>query len=235
MQNPMSTPISPPQITLSESETAIEAIEEGTGSGDSVIRQMIQPDSGVEFRTLRLPDGGESTLVILFSKQEALESLIQFGSEKQKEGALAKLEMMEKHRVVEPIDLVKLHLKASAQKGGKGEENDGVRYRIVDPWEVQVLENREGETKSAALGRERYLSFSLGKVASSSENIFRFLGGLPALELWRQGVDQNSQRLLLHQRSHVYSFVSAAPTRHPRSSRAKEGARRHQACSAFME
>jgi hypothetical protein len=174
-----------PRITLSASETAIEAIEEEAGRGDSVIRRMIQPNSGVDFRTLRLADGGDSTVVVLFSKKEAVEWLLTFGSEKRKEGALAKLETMEKIRVIEPIDLARLQLKAySTQKGSKVEEDQGVRYRIVDPWEVEALDSREGETKSAAIGRERFLAFSLGKVATACESVFRSIGGLPALELW---------------------------------------------------
>jgi len=177
-----------PQITLAASETAIEAIED-VGRGDSVIRRMIQPNSGVDFRTLRLADGGDSTVVVLFSKKEAIEWLINHGSEKTKEAAMEKLAAMERIRVIEPIDLSKLQLKAyPTQKGSKPEEeHTGVRYRIVDPWEVEALESREGETKSASIGRERFLAFSLGLVASACETILRPMGGLSALELWTSG------------------------------------------------
>jgi hypothetical protein len=178
----VSNAIASPQITLAASETAIEAIEEDAGRGDSIIRRMIQPNSGVDFRTLRLADGGDSTVVVLFSKNEAMEWLMKFVS---KESALEKLAMMERIRVIEPIDLSRLQLKAySTQKGAKLEEDTGVRYRIVDPWEVEALDSREGETKSASIGRERFLAFSLGHVATACETLFRKIGGLPALELW---------------------------------------------------
>ena len=175
----------PPQITLSASETAIEAIEEDADRGDSIIRRMIQPNSGVNFRTLRLADGSDSTVVILFSKDEALEWLIRSGTEKREEGALGKLEEMENSRVIEPIDLSRLQLKAyAAMEKSATQEGTGVRYRIVDPWEVESLDNREGETKSAAIGRECFLAFSLEKVAEECECIVRRIGGFPALELW---------------------------------------------------
>lgn len=175
------------QITLSASETAIEAVEEEVGRGDFVIRRMIKPNSGVAFRTLRLGDGGDSTVVVLFSKREAIEWLMKFGSDKSKEAALAKLEAMEKIRVIEPIDLSRLQLKAyTAQKTHETDDGEegGVRYRIIDPWEVEALESREGETRSASIGREKFLAFSLGKVAKACEETLRRLGGFPVLELW---------------------------------------------------
>lgn len=176
--------IEAPQITLSASETAIEATD--VNCGDSLIRCMIQPNSGVEFRTLKLSDGTENTLVILFSKKEAKNWLQNWMSEKSIEGAVSKLDLMERKRVIEPIDLGKLQLKAytTATSKDASVEEMGVRYRFVDPWEVEALDSREGETKSAAIGRERFLAFSLGRVATDCENIFRSLGGQSLLELW---------------------------------------------------
>ena len=195
---------SSPRITLSASETAIEAVKE-VGRGDSLLRRMIKPDSGVDFRTLRLAEGRDSTVVVLFSKKEALDWLIEVGSEKDEGGALAKLEAMERLRVIEPFDLTQLQLKACAAEkdtsSKEGEVGGGVRYRIIDPWEVEALESKEGETKSAAIGRHKFLAFSLGKVASSCETIFREIGGLPALELWtsaKGGISLTKSLALVH-------------------------------------
>lgn len=147
--------------------------------GDAALRRMIQRGSGVEFSTLRLVDGGECTMVVLFSRNEAIQWLLSSGLEQEEEDALIQLDQMEKHRVIEPVDLSRLPLKQKSD--GK---NVGVRYRFVDPWEVEALSNRDGETKSASLGRERYVGFSFGRVALSCESTFRSLGGLPLMELW---------------------------------------------------
>ena len=185
-------------VALTASETAIEvSTTEKSNSldgGDTVIRRMIQPDSGVDFRTLRLGEGGESAMVVFFSKKEALTWFLNSGAEKSEEDALKRLQMMEESRVVEPVDLKSLipnaYKKASDTDNSKGSgsaENREIRYRFVDPWEVEPLENREGETRGAALGRHRFLAFSLGRVASSCEDVFRSIGGLHSLELWATG------------------------------------------------
>jgi len=62
--------------------------------------------------------------------------------------------------------------------------HDEVRYRIVDPWEVEAVKNREGETRNASIGRCSFVGFSLGTVALATEHIFRDMGGTPLLELW---------------------------------------------------
>jgi hypothetical protein len=147
--------------------------------GDAALRRMIQRGSGVEFSTLRLVDGGECTMVVLFSRTQAIKWLLSSGMEQEEEDARLRLEQMEKQRIIEPVDLSRLPIKQKSD--GK---NIGVRYRFVDPWEVEALSNRDGETKSASLGRERYVAFSFGRVALSCESTFRSLAGLPLLELW---------------------------------------------------
>ena len=186
-------------VALNASETAIEIstteASSGMDGGDAVIRRMIQPGSGVEFRTLRLGDGDESALVVLFSKKEAIGWFINSGVEKSEEDARERLKMMEQSRVIEPVDLKKLAPKAyrRVKLGESEDETDagdvlggckGIRYRFVDPWEVEPLDSREAETRGASLGRHRFLAFSLGRVAASSEGIFRSIGGLHLLELW---------------------------------------------------
>lgn len=182
-------------VALDASENAIEisTTEASTGvdGGDAVVRRMIQPGSGVEFRTLRLGDGGESAMVVLFSKKEAVAWFINNSVEKSEEDALKRLKMMERSRVIEPIDL-KLLARKTYKKSNQAEEDEDsdsngewrIRYRLVDPWEVEPLESREAETRSAALGRHQFLAFSLGRVASSCEGVFRSIGGLHLLELW---------------------------------------------------
>ena len=174
-------------VDVTESDDAIEvAATDERGSdkfghgGDAILRRMIQQKSGVEFTTLRLVDGGEYTMVLLFSKKDALTWLVANGFEQSEEFAEIRLQQLQKERFIEPIDLSRLPLK---QKGAAAEDK-GIRYRFVDPWEVEALSSREGETKSASLGRCSLLSFSLGKVALASESILRSMGGLTLLELW---------------------------------------------------
>ena len=191
---------SPQSISLEESETAIEiSTSEKSNTldgGDLIIRRMIQPDSGVEFRTLRLGDGGENAMVVLFSKKEAVAWFLNNGVETDEEDAVDRLNFMEKSRIIEAVDLRLLAPKAYKKKKKKSEDDEnapiegeasidsGIRYRLVDPWEVEPLENREAETKGASLGREHLLAFSLTRATSSCEDILKSLGGLHLLELW---------------------------------------------------
>ena len=160
------------ELTLSSDQTVKYE------SSDAVLRRLIQRDSGVEFSTLRLVDGGDCSMVVLFGKDEALKWLLSTGTEDTEESATDRLASMERERVIEAVDLFKLPLKRPA------DTNEGIRYRIVDPWEVEAVNDREGETRSVILGRHQYHAFSLGKIALACENDFRDLGGLPLLELW---------------------------------------------------
>lgn len=185
-------------LALNASETGIEistgVASTGEDGGDAVIRRMIKPGSGVEFRTLRLGEGGESAMVVLFSKNEAVNWFLNNGVEISEDDALRRLDAMEKNRVIEPVDLKLLTPRNHKKpKQGQAPECDssasqvygkGVRYRLVDPWEVEPLESREAETRGASLGRHRFLAFGLGRVAASCEDVFRSLGGFHLLELW---------------------------------------------------
>ena len=175
-------------VTLSASETAIELAPPSSGGlidgGDAMIRSMIQPDSGVEFKTLRVGEGGDSAMIVLFSKRDAMKWLISSGTERDMADALIRLERMEKRRVIETIALSDLSLKAFTNQSKREKEEERVCYRFVDPWEVEALESREGETMGASLGRGHYFAFSVSAVANSSEASFRKLGGLHLLGLW---------------------------------------------------
>jgi hypothetical protein len=175
-------------VELAASETAIELAPQDVGcaihGGDAVIRRMIQPDSGVEFRTLRVGEGSDSAMIVLFSKNAAMNWLISSGTEKDEDEALARLGRMERRRVIEPIAMEDLAIKAFTSNAGQKEEQDEVRYRFVDPWEVEGLESREAETRAASLGREHYYEFNIGKVADSCEDVFRKMGGVRLLGLW---------------------------------------------------
>ncbi|KAL7561202.1 hypothetical protein ACA910_004128 [Epithemia clementina (nom. ined.)] len=148
-------------------------------SGDFILRSMIQRNSGVEFSTLRLVDGGECSMVVLFSKNEAIEWLVSSGIEPSEADADHRLARMERERVIEQIDFSRLPLKQRP-----ADLHEGVRYRFVDPWEVEAVSSREGETTSALLGRQHFLGFSLGRIGLACESDFRLLGGIPLLELW---------------------------------------------------
>ncbi len=126
-----------------------------------MIRRMIQPGSGVGFRTLRLGDGGESAMVVLFSKQEAVGWFLNNSVEKSEEDALKRLKMMERSRVIEPIDLKLLAPKAykKTKQGVEDEETtrtgdmigNVIRYRLAYPWGVERLEYRDHQHGGAAL------------------------------------------------------------------------------------
>ena len=171
-------------VDLAESAEAIEAAPQSgvcsIDGGDALLRKMIQRDSGVEFSTLRLVDGGDCTIVVIFSQVDTIRWLVTNGVEDSESSALSRLQRMKDRRVIEAVDLSKIKLK---QKEA-GTLKKGVRYRILDPWEVEALHSWEGETLGASLGRERFLGFNLGKVGLASEGVLRSLGGLPLLALW---------------------------------------------------
>eukprot|EP00566_Odontella_aurita_P036260 CAMPEP_0113586586 /NCGR_PEP_ID=MMETSP0015_2-20120614/34380_1 /TAXON_ID=2838 /ORGANISM="Odontella" /LENGTH=1137 /DNA_ID=CAMNT_0000492041 /DNA_START=15 /DNA_END=3428 /DNA_ORIENTATION=- /assembly_acc=CAM_ASM_000160 len=178
-------------VDVAASETAIEIAPSDIGScidgGDALIRHMIQPGSGVEFRTLRLGEGGQSAIVVLFSKKEAITWLVSTGAEKDEADAIARLRIMERRRVIEQIDVNELAVGKSYSTSDKGRAEQDIRYRFVDPWEVEVVESKEGEVAGASLGRGHYLSFNVGIVARSCEQVQRSLGGLHLLGLWSLG------------------------------------------------
>lgn len=175
-------------VELAASDTAIELAPQDGGcaihGGDAVVRRMIQPESGVEFRTLRVGEGADSAMIVLFSKNAAMNFLTASGNEMNADEALARLERMERRRVIEPIATEDLAIKAFTSNADPNEEQDEVRYRFVDPWEVEGLESREAETMAASLGREHYYEFSIGTVSESCETVFRKMGGPRLLGLW---------------------------------------------------
>ena len=184
---------------LEESEITIEIStsdkkSNNLDSGDSIVRRMIQPGSGVEFKTLRLGDGGENAMVVLFSKKEAVDWFLNSGVETTEESSIDRLDTMETNRVIESVDLRLLAPKV--YKKAKKKENDettatksepsveGIRYRLVDPWEVEPLDNREAETRGASIGREYLFAFSLERATFACEEVLKSIGGLRMLELW---------------------------------------------------
>merc|ERR1712037_362778 len=59
-----------------------------------------------------------------------------------------------------------------------------IRYRFVDPWEVEALESKDGELRNVSLGREHYVSFSIGHIMRACEKVQHSLGGFHLLTLW---------------------------------------------------
>jgi hypothetical protein len=142
---------------------------------------MIQAGSGVDFRTLRVGEAGNSVIVVLFDKHDAIKWLMANETGNDEVEAAERLKLMELMRVIEPITSTDLSIPKSYAASHPSTES---RYRFVDPWEVEALESRSGETASAALGRGRYQALGLGLIASSSEKIVRAAGGLHLLGLW---------------------------------------------------
>lgn len=149
--------------------------------GDAMIRNCIQPGSGVDFRTLRVGEPGNSVIVVLFGKDDAIKWLAAHETGGDEHEAQERLKMMELKRVIEPITWSDLSL----PKGyAASHPSASLRYRFVDPWEVEPLESKAGETASVALGREKYQSLSVGLIASACEHTIRATGGLHLLGLW---------------------------------------------------
>jgi len=142
---------------------------------------MIQSGSGLDFRTLRVGEAGNSVIVVLFDKHDAIKWLMANETGNDEAKAIERLKLMELMRVVEPITSSDLSLPKSYAASHPNTES---RYRFVDPWEVEALESRSGETASAALGRGRYQALNVGLIASSCEKIIRSAGGLHLLGLW---------------------------------------------------
>jgi hypothetical protein len=176
-QNPSSGSLSSAVIKTGES---IEHTSFITG-GDSLIRRMIQAGSGVEFRTLRVGEAGNSVIVVLFGKNDAVKWMVSNGVAKDQADAEKKLKVMELMRIIEPITSTDLSIPKSYAATHPATES---RYRFVDPWEVEALESKAGETANAALGRARYRKLSVGQIASSCEKVVRATGGLHLLGLW---------------------------------------------------
>ena len=149
--------------------------------GDSMIRRMIQADSGVDFRTLRVGEAGNSVIVVLFGMPDAIKWLMANVTSDNEADAKELLKMMERLRVIEPVTSTDLSIPKSYAASHPSTES---RYRFVDPWEVEALESRSGEKASAAIGRGRFHALSVGLIASSCEKTIRSAGGLHLLSLW---------------------------------------------------
>jgi len=169
------------------------SIDQALPSGDATIRRMIQPKSGVGFRTLRVGEGGHTAVVVLFSRSEAISWILCSKAEKNDVDAARKLDIIEKRRVIEQIDLNDLSVVGKSNtihSGSIDEHNESdipleeTRYRFVDPWEVEVLESKDYELRAVSLGREHYVPFTIGAVARACEHSQRSLGGLHLLALW---------------------------------------------------
>jgi hypothetical protein len=184
-------PASSMPVELSASATAIEAVPTQIGSdvdcGDAIIRRMIQKTSGVDFRTLRVGEAGHSAVVVLFRRSQAISWIIKNGAEMNESDAAKRLHIMERRRVIERVDLNAIAYDNSIDHTVHYDSTDidnDIRYRFVDPWEVEVLESKDAELRGAALGRERYVPFTIGKVARACEEPQRENGGLHLLSLW---------------------------------------------------
>jgi len=189
---------SPSMVSQNKIDTGLELSISGksknVNGGDSIIRRMIQPGSGVEFRTLRLGDGSENAMVVLFSKIEAIAWLLKTEVDTNRDDALNRLKHMEKSRVIEPVDLQMLTSKSynrtiKTDEDGNATEDESLngidsRYRLVDPWEVEPLDSREAETKGASLGRNCFLEFNHSRILSCCEEELSILYDSSLFELW---------------------------------------------------
>ena len=167
-------------VARNASENEFTSRSDTTG-GDSMVRKMIQAGSGVDFRTLRVGEAGNSVIVVLFGKQDSINWLMTNGIVNDEAEAKERLKVMEQTRVIEPVTFTDLSIPKSYAATHPSTES---RYRFVDPWEVEALESRSGETAGAALGRGRYQTLNVGLIASSCEKVVRSAGGVQLLGLW---------------------------------------------------
>ncbi|KAL3763668.1 hypothetical protein ACHAWU_009092 [Discostella pseudostelligera] len=184
----LTPPITDAQLSNKDTPVAIKNLDDGSEVpsgilpvGDSMIRRMIQADSGVEFRTLRVGEAGNSVIVVLFGMQDAIKWLMRNVTSDNEADAKELLKVMERMRVIELVTSNDLSIPKSYAASHPSTES---RYRFVDPWEVEALESRSGEKASAALGRGRYHALSVGLIASACEHVIRSAGGLYLLSLW---------------------------------------------------
>jgi len=104
---------------------------------DAIVRWLIKPGSGVDVRTLRIGEGSHSAVVVLFSESDAVSWLLSTKKASDEDDALSLLEEMSKKRVIEPFDLKEL----AALSTGKSQAGvQDIRYRFVDPWEIESFE-----------------------------------------------------------------------------------------------
>jgi len=178
-------------VAVAATDTAIEAIPSVSVSGsavtggDALIRRMIQYGSGVECRTLRVGEGWHSAMVVLFSRKQAIPWIVASGTEKDPIDAATRLKLMENERVIESLNLLELSALWNNKKTVPPcEESSNIRYRFIDPWEVEPLEGREAELAEIYLGRECYVPFSVSAAARACENVQQEIGGLELLSLW---------------------------------------------------
>ncbi|KAL7521427.1 hypothetical protein ACHAWX_006106 [Stephanocyclus meneghinianus] len=169
------------EFEIPSATMAPTSIEGCMTRGDAMVRNMIQTGSGVAFRTLRVGEPGNSVIVVLFERQDAIKWLASHETGSDDNEAQERLKAMELMRVIEPITWSDLSLPKSYAASHPSATS---RYRFVDPWEVEALESKAGETASAALGRGKYQSLTVGLIASACEHIIRASGGLHLLGLW---------------------------------------------------
>eukprot|EP00804_Cyclotella_cryptica_P003754 CCRYP_008920-RA/>CCRYP_008920-RA protein AED:0.01 eAED:0.01 QI:160/1/1/1/1/1/3/904/3233 len=169
------------EFEIPSATMATASVEGYTTRGDAMVRNMIQAGSGVAFRTLRVGEPGNSVIVVLFEKQDAIKWLASHETGSDDNEAQERLKAMELMRVIEPITWSDLSLPKSYAASHPSATS---RYRFVDPWEVEALDSKAGETASAALGRGKYQTLTVGLIASACEHTIRASGGLHLLGLW---------------------------------------------------
>ena len=136
--------------------------------GDSIVRKLIQPQSKVDFRTLRVGEGEHSAMVVLCRRSDVVAWLVGSGTDATVETAQARLQDMERWRAIEAVAMPELSMKSNQATPEPKKKGDGsgcvMCYRFVDPWEVEVIESREGETQPAALGRQTFSPVDFAEV-----------------------------------------------------------------------
>ena len=152
---------------------------------DVIIRKLIKPGSGVEVRTLRIGEGSHSAVVVLFSETEAIEWLLRTQVFTDKEEVMLHLNIMVEKRVIEPICLKELSALSSGKGSSHNSEVKDIRYRFVDPWEIESFEmTSRSDTQGAMLGRACYVRLNMTSVSRVTESVLNSIGGYSLVSSW---------------------------------------------------
>ena len=178
--------------------------------GDSVIRNMIKPSSGVDFITERIGPNSQ-VFIVLFKKRQAAEWMARTDFVDTIEEGKKMLDDMAKRRVIENVHVGLVEERMSidgegdelynplkpptppgSPKRNNGDEED-VYYRFVDPWEVESWLSDESVSPIGAIGRNIYSAVNTGN-QSVFDSIIQDIGGPSCLSLWN--AHQGERRII---------------------------------------
>ena len=204
------------EVEVSRVSPKGEVVDNSWECGDALIEKMMSSKSGrqLEFKPYKVVDKGlrGTVVVVLFAEEDGVEWLVgegketwwRRGVEPTRKEAILHLRLLESRRVIErvgpksktyPVAVTLMSEKgedvfSSWLGGGEGEE-DIVRYRIVDPWEVSGFTS--SKLVPGYLGRNHYDSltsqttygrFGQAGLGNRVEEDIRLKYGVGGIRVW---------------------------------------------------